>query len=63
MNKILKTVFTLVAVGMHSLMQAQTTPPPPPGGAPPGFPVPYVIALAVAALGYGVYKHSTNPKK
>lgn len=41
---------------------AQQTPPPP-GGAPPGFALPAILALGLAAVGYGVYKNLNNPKK
>lgn len=63
MNKILKTVFVLVTVWIYPIMNAQTTPPPPPGGGPPGFPLPGILILAFAGVGYAVYTLKNNPKK
>jgi hypothetical protein len=62
--KTLKPLFLTLLLGMTTFtLMAQSTPPPPPAGAPPGFPLPYIFTLALAAVGFGVYKLFNNSKK
>jgi hypothetical protein len=62
--KSLKPLFPTLVLGFATFsIMAQSAPPPPPASAPPGFPLPAIIVLTLAALGLGVYKLIHNPKK
>jgi hypothetical protein len=62
MKYFLHKIIVTVLLGMHTAVMAQSAPPPPPAGAPPGFALPGVVYLVIAAMGFGMFKISRKNK-
>lgn len=63
LNRKLPYIVISISIFTWATAYTQTTPPPPPAGAPPGFPIPGILILFIAALGFGIYNSFHNPKK